>query len=227
MLIPKPDRIVLTSKPKDANPNEKAKMRVLTVSVAAAIVALAGFTFYFWSISNVEEPAYAKVVEDRSFQIRDYPALVVAEVSRRGQRQDAVRQGFGPLAAYIFAKERSGERISMTAPVTQTPQGSDRSWIVRFVMPAGRSLDSLPEPVSGNVRLADMPARRTAVVTFSGVATDKLIEEQKARLRRWMAERGYTGTGKPTYAYYNPPWTPGFLRRNEVLIDIASDGASG
>ncbi|QVL50356.1 MAG: heme-binding protein [Thiocapsa sp.] len=213
-------------------------MKTLLVIVGAVvvlgIVAMAVFVFV---VQNVETPEYVVVEGDGAFEIRDYPALVVAETTRSGARREALGAGFGPLARYIFAKERGGEkiamtapviqqrpdaraeRIAMTAPVIQSPTGDD-AWSVRFIMPSGYSLDELPAPGTSEVRLREIPAQRRATVRFSGSTTDAALSEQEAALRAWMVARGLTSAGPAVYAYYNDPFTPGFLRRNEVLIDM-------
>lgn len=190
-----------------------------------AVVAIAGCAALVAG-RNVEQPPYASVVLDGDFELRDYPDLTVAEVTTTGGRQQAVRSGFGPLAGYIFAKERGGDKIAMTAPVTQTRtpgrEGEDEGgeWVVRFIMPSEYTLDTLPRPAGSSVRLQTLPARRMAAVKFSGVADDALIAEQEARLMAWMTTQGITPTDTPTYAYYNDPFTPGFMRRNEVMVPV-------
>jgi hypothetical protein len=94
----------------------KIALMVLGGLVLLGLAAMAVFVFY---VQNVETPVYRVVTQEGDFEIRDYPPLVVAEVRRQGSRNEALRAGFGPLARYIFAEERGGERISMTAPVTQ------------------------------------------------------------------------------------------------------------
>lgn len=184
---------------------------------AVLVVVLMGCAAFVLS-SNVEQPPYESVSLDGDFELRDYPELAVAEVTTTGERQQAVSAGFGPLAGYIFAKEREGEKIAMTAPVTQTAEG--REWIVRFIMPSQYTLETLPRPAGSQVRLETLPPRRMAAVRFSGVANDALIAEQEARLVAWMQQRDLSVAGVPTYAYYNDPFTPGFLRRNEVLVPV-------
>ncbi len=182
------------------------------------LVVLAGCAAFVAS-RNVEQPPYASVTLDEDFELRDYPELTVAEVTTTGARGDAVSAGFGPLAGYIFAKERTGEKIAMTAPVTQTAE-ADGTWVVRFIMPSQYTLETLPRPAGSTVRLQTLPPRRMAAVQFSGVADDALIAEQEARLLAWMNARDLAPTDTPTYAYYNDPFTPGFLRRNEVLVPV-------
>ncbi len=199
----------------------------LVLGVAGAAVLGAGTWFYI--AQNVEQPAYRSVEKDGPIEVRDYPALVVAEVTRRGERWGAVNAGFRPLAGYIFAKERPGPRIAMTAPVTQARDEADPGgdWIVRFIMPSEHTLETLPTPVGEDVRLRTVPAARRAAIRFSGVATDDLIERQEEKLRAWLADRGLVPVGTATYAYYNDPFVPGPLRRNEVLFEIEARAEDG
>lgn len=90
-------------------------------------------------------------------------------------------------------------------------------------MPSQYALADLPKPADAQVRLATEPAKRRAAVRFSGVADDELIASQEAALVAWMENRGLTPSGPPTYAYYNDPFTPGFLRRNEVMFDLVEE----
>lgn len=202
----------------------------IAVLVGLALSAYGGWVLY---TNNVERPAYSALLTDGKFEVRNYPPLVVAEVTRTGDRRSAVRNGFGPLAAYIFAKERDGDKIAMTAPVTQQKRekiamtapvtqtrNDDDAWSVRFIMPSKYALADLPKPENADVKLIDVPKRRVAAIRFSGVANDKLIAEKEMALLEWMKLRGMTPKGAPTYAYYNDPFTPGFLRRNEVMFDV-------
>lgn len=213
----------------------KTVLIVLAALLALGVVAMLVFVYV---VQNVEQPTYTVVTADGDFELRDYPPLVVAEVTRSGSRDQALGDGFGPLARYIFARERGGERIAMTAPVqqravapdekiamtapvTQTPAGED-TWVVQFIMPSAFALADLPAPANDAIRLHEVPPRRLATVRFSGRTDDALIAKQEARLRDWMAARSLTPTGPPIYAYYNDPFTPGFLRRNEIMLPVAA-----
>jgi DNA gyrase inhibitor GyrI len=219
----------------------KIALIVAAVGVVLAIVAMLTFVYV---IQNVEQPEYSVIEQQDFIELRDYPSLVVAEVRRDGSRQEGLSSGFGPLARYIFAKERSGDRIAMTAPVVQQAAQSDEriamtapvtqqaldaqgpdgdredGWAVRFIMPSAYGLSDLPPPADDDVKLHQIPPRRMAAIRFSGRTTDQLIGEQEQRLRNWMQQRGLTPAAAPVYAYYNDPFTPGFLRRNEVLIEV-------
>ena len=181
----------------------------------------------------VEEPGFQTVLQDGAFEIRDYPALVVAEVSVTGAQKEAARKGFRLLAAYIFganrrkqslamtapvAQSRASEKIAMTAPVMQIQR--DGEWIVQFTMPSAYALDALPEPKDARVRLRETPPACFAVIRFSGLAKPDDVEARTATLSAWMQRRQLRQTGPASLAQYNPPWTLWFLRRNEVMIPI-------
>ncbi|MEM9724353.1 MAG: heme-binding protein [Pseudomonadota bacterium] len=181
----------------------------------------------------IEQARYRSLARDGAFELRDYPSLRVAEVRREGPRDAAIRSGFSPLAGYIFANERDGEKIAMTAPVTQLPaapaggasggalESASDGWAVRFIMPNRYALDDLPAPASAEVRLTETPPQRMAAIRFSGAWRDALFQDKTEKLRAWIAEQGLEPAGPPTFAYYNDPFTPGFMRRNEVMIPVA------
>jgi hypothetical protein len=180
-----------------------------------------GACTWLFVAQNVETPSYRVVEADGAIELRAYPEMIAAEITTTGSRRDAVRAGFRPLAGYIFAKEREGDKIAMTAPVTQRA-GEGQDWTVQFIMPSQYTMEDLPAPVRKDVRLTPIAPRQRVAIKFSGVADDELIAKQESLLRAWMEARGLTPDGAPIYAYYNDPFTPGFLRRNEVIFDLAS-----
>src|SRR5688572_21330394 len=201
------------------------------LGVGAAL--LGGAALYFFREKSTEEPDYRALESDGDHQIRDYPALIVAETVVEGSRRDALGRGFSILADYLFARSREGQKLEMTVPVVQDggdPMASDpplfdddlegAAWRTRFVMPAGRSPDELPEPPEG-IELVELPPRKVAVVSFSGRATDRLLAEQEDRLRGWLAKRGVKSDAEPEFAFYNSPMIPGPLRRNEVWLALS------
>jgi DNA gyrase inhibitor GyrI len=190
----------------------------------AAIGALAtvGGAFFIWRASRAEEPNYQTVESDGPIEIRKYPALVTAGTEHRGQRKDALNEGFRVLADYIFAKSRPGKKIPMTAPVLSDTD-KDGSWRTRFVMPVGQARGELPQAPSG-VELVSEPAARVAAIRFSGRADDATLDAKEGALRSWLQLRGLPNEGKAVHAYYNAPFLPGPFRRNEVLIELSSEG---
>jgi hypothetical protein len=182
-----------------------------------------------------EEPSYTSVLQEAAFEIREYPALIAAEVTVQGDRSEAVSAGFRLLAGYIFGgntrkqsiamtapviqNEASSEKIAMTAPVIQSPD--PEGWIIRFIMPASYTLETLPTPNDPKVRLVRLPPKRFAVVRFSGLVDDKDVEEQTAALRAFVSKQQLTAVGTPSLARYDPPWTLWFLRRNEIMLELS------
>lgn len=201
-------------------------------AVAVTAVAVGGGIGYYLYERNTEQPAYQVVSADRRFEIREYPPLLAAETIQRGARDEALNRGFRELARYIFAKSRGGKKIPMTAPVIQDrekiamtspviqDQAGGESWRTRFIMPARYSKATLPPPPAG-VIIAELPRRRVAAVRFSGAAGDVALETRESELRRWISARGLHAAGEPEYAFYNSPFIPQFMRRNEVIIPVA------
>ena len=107
----------------------------------------------------------------------------------------------------------------MTAPVTQTQ--SDGEWVVQFTMPGGYSLETLPEPSDPKVKLRTVAAARFAVIRFSGLVSRARVKPRRlsssTSLRRAICGPSWV---PPQLAQYNPPWTPWFMRRNEVMIEV-------
>ena len=183
-----------------------------------------------------EEPSYRSTLQETPFEVREYPALIAAEVTVSGERSDAVSAGFRLLAGYIFGgntrkqsiamtapviqNESPNEKIAMTAPVMQSPDPS--GWIIRFIMPASYTLETLPTPNDQKVRLVSLPPKRLAGVRFSGLVDDNDVEQQTAVLRAFIAKQKLTAIGTPSLARYDPPWTLWFLRRNEVMLEVTS-----
>lgn len=200
--------------------------------VVPAVLIGAGLV---WSqTTSVEEPAFTLVTREGAVEIRDYPATVAAEVTVSGDQHDAAAKGFRLLAGYIFggntrrqsiamtapvAQERAGQAIAMTAPVTQTAQNG--AWVVRFTMPAGSSLETLPRPDDPRVTLRPIAPARYAVIRFSGLVSRASVAQNTATLLAYIRAHGLHPDGPASLAQYNPPWTLWFLRRNEVMIRLA------
>ena len=182
-----------------------------------------------------EEPKFTLKSAQGEFEVRDYPALVAAEVTVGGDRKDAAGRGFRLLAGYIFGGNTRKQSIAMTAPVTQAAAksekiamtapvlqtGSNGSWVIRFIMPRGSTLATLPQPNNPGVRLVTVPPIRMAVVKFSGLARQDDVDARTAALSRFVKAQQLQAIGAPSLAQYDPPWTLWFLRRNEVMIPVS------
>jgi hypothetical protein len=183
-----------------------------------------------------EEPAHRVVERVGAIEIREYAAMIVAEVEVSGDQTRASNRGFRPLANYIFggntprqeiamttpvtAAPSRGQEIAMTAPVTYEP-GENGRWTVAFVMPAEWTMETLPEPNDPNVTLREVAPKRIAAIRFNGGRNPRRFAARQAELMAFLDERGLTAAGDPTFAYYSPPWIPTALRRNEIWVELA------
>jgi len=212
-------------------------LKSFLLGLAVALSVTSGLTAGAPAMA-VEEPRYVVSLEDGPFQVREYPPLLAAETTVAGGRAEAVNGGFRTLARFIFGANRGresiamtapviqaraprGETIAMTAPVIQTPAGD--AYVVQFLMPSQYTAETVPQPIDPAVRIVPVPARRMAVVRFTGLWTDGAMRREEEALRAAMARHGLSAAEgeSPSYAFYDPPWTPFFLRRNEVMVALA------
>jgi hypothetical protein len=197
---------------------EDTNRRAWLIGGGVAGAAVAGAAA--WWLTRIETPDYSLVLKDGAIEVRAYGALPIAEAVHDGDRDAALGAGFRALADYLFAKSRVGEKIAMTAPVIADRAG-DR-WRTRFVLPA-RYLDlDPPSPGDAAVTTTTLAPRRVAAIRFAGRADDALLAGREGELREWLGGYGLKPTGPAEYAFYNAPFVPGPLRRNEVLLPVAS-----
>lgn len=199
----------------------------LTLFLGGILAACGGTTLGFY-----ETPQYVTEVSDGRIEIRSYPPLLIAEVESAGTRKEAVNAGFRMLADFIFGNNGPSEKVSMTTPVMQgdkqkidmtTPVVQTEKkgvWVTQFVMPSKYTLQTLPKPNNPSITIKSVEAKKYAVIVFSGVATDTSVSKYEKKLRDYLEQKGITALAPATYAYYDPPWTLPFMRRNEVMIEI-------
>ena len=184
--------------------------------------------------AQYELPRYSVVQKMGDFEIREYEPQIVAEVVMGGERCDAATRGFRALADFIFGENSQKTDLAMTAPVVQEQAPNTAAsrallpvnpqedvWIVRFMMPAQYSMETLPKPNDQRVHIATIPGQRTASVTFTGLWTDSNLEEHVKALEDFVATHGLKTTSKPIYAFYNDPFTWPWSRRNEIIVTLA------
>ncbi|MCW3845919.1 heme-binding protein [Sphingomonas sp. LB-2] len=192
--------------------------KLVGAGVAAAIAAGLGYALL---AAQDDETEFKTLEREGAFSVRDYPRLLVAETVSLGMRESALSRGFLALADYICGKDRDGARIPMTVPVLFDGDDDGRGWRTRFVMPARYTVETLPAP-GEEVAIRSLPARRIAAVRFAGEASDAVLDAHEDALRGWMRGHRLRAAGPVEHAFYNPPFTPGLLRRNEVLIPLAA-----
>ncbi|MCH8493239.1 MAG: heme-binding protein [Idiomarina sp.] len=182
-----------------------------------------------------EEPKYEVLEQKGDVELRLYEPMLVAETWVSGSMSDASGRGFRLIADFIFGNNTSAtgvsediamttpvtmqaeaETISMTAPVTM--EQYEGRWRVHFVMPSEYTYETLPKPNNPQVQIRQIPAKKYAVIRFSGFAGERKATEKTADLLVWMQENNLTPSGNPEVARYDPPWRLPFFRRNEVMI---------
>jgi hypothetical protein len=182
----------------------------------------------------IEEPAYEVLLETKHYEIRRYQPYIVAEVDVDADFKRAGNGAFRVLAGYIFGdnepqqkmqmtapvESREGVRMNMTAPVTSQPSGGDGPFTYAFVMERQYTMETLPKPNNPDIRLVRRPARVMAVHRYSGGWSEARYEEHERILLDALAIDRVATTGTPVFARYNAPFTPWFLRRNEVMIEV-------
>lgn len=180
---------------------------------------------------NVKEPPFTVLKQDGAFQLRRYAPFIVAQVTVDGPREIAIKQGFRLLADYIFGRNTPQakidmtapviqQKIDMTAPVLQQETLEKNTWLVRFVMPETYTMETLPQPNNSKVTLLEIPEKTYLTIRFSGRSTQENLKTHLERLKNHMDDKGVSAKGEPIYAFYNPPWTLPFLRRNEIMVEI-------
>jgi len=181
----------------------------------------------------IEEPDYEVIRKLDNVEVRQYAPYVVAEVILNTTANEAGNQAFPILAGYIFGKNKGEKKFAMTVPVTQTAvpvkmemtapvtqsavAGGMR---VQFVLPKGLTLASAPEPLDPRVQLRLVPASQVAAIRYSGTWSQSNYEEQLALLKAALNKAGVATQGEPVLARYNAPFTPWFLRRNEIWLAV-------
>ena len=205
-----------------------------TVAVAATLgigrATLAG---------DYEEPAYALIATLGDVEIRRYAPTIEARVEVEAPYDQAVSMGFRPLAKYIFGGNAPEASIAMTAPVGATPKGEEIAmtapvgaqgegdrWVVSFTMPSEWTMETLPAPLDPRVQLVEVPGRVVAVRSFTWKARSRAVDEEKAALLATLSAHGLAPAGPIVVNQYDPPWIPGPLRRNEIMVPLSEEAAA-
>jgi hypothetical protein len=188
-----------------------------------------------WSIwgyvsSNVEQAEYTVLEKAKGYEIRQYAPHIEAQTTINGSYDDTLNKGFMIIAGYIFGgntkkqvadvgvEEDVSEKIAMTAPVVAQARGESR--VIAFVMPKSYSLETLPIPNDDRVRLVEVPEKKVAVLRFFWFRNADRVEEMEKRLLSYLERDSLEPVGAPSYAGYNAPWTPPWMLRNEIMVEI-------
>ncbi len=181
-----------------------------------------------------EQQPYEVVRRHQEFEVRRYPSHVVAEIVVQATFSDAGNVAFRTLVGYLNGDNRSRRKVPMTAPVLQREseqiamtspveqrETASGDYAVAFVLPASYTIETAPEPTRADVTLHLRPGALAAARRYRGRWTQHTFEHHRQALERALSDEGLVPEGPPTWARYNPPLTPWFLRRNEVVQRIA------
>lgn len=210
---------------------------MINILIALVVIAV------LWSISGffgsrVEQADYTVLQKKDGYEIREYPAHIVAQTTVQGSYGESMSNGFRIVAGYIFGGntkkesiamtapvvaqkgggEKTSESIAMTAPVVATTEGD--SQIISFGMPRSYTLETLPTPDDPRVKIVMIPAKKYAVMQFSWYRSDARVKQMQEKLLSALLRDRVTVQGSTAYAGYNAPWTPPWMLRNEVLVEI-------
>jgi len=163
---------------------------------------------------GTEEPRYTSEKVTHGLEIRNYGPRIAAETTSSAATGNAKIAMTAPVA------RQSGQKIAMTAPVSKT-SGADGASVVRFFMPAGWTMDTLPAPNHDEVGLVTVPEETVAVLRFTGDRRSAAVAARTTELLDALKDTAFEPTGTPVGWFYDPPWTLPFRRRNEVAVPVA------
>ena len=218
---------------------QKALALIGSVSGLALVMALWGAK----KANAVEEIKYTVVEKQDAFEIRQYSAYLQAETEVNSSFNDAGTRAFQMLFRYIDGNNQTqipqqgknekiamtapvmqqgkNEKIAMTAPVMQQGKSTqNETYLVSFVLPQTYTLETAPIPQNPNIKIRQVPEKLMAVLTYSGFWSEDNYQKHEKKLFEQIKWRAYQAIGSPLYARYNAPFTPWFLRRNEIMVEV-------
>lgn len=192
-----------------------------------------------WSVwgyfsSRVENTQYSVLESKKDYEIRLYPEHIVAQTVVKGPYRESLNQGFTIIARYIFGGNTKKESIAMTSPVVEKSSLSEsiamtspvmatiegESHTIAFGMPRSYTLETLPTPNDARIQIVTIPEKKMAVIRFSWIRTDARVQSKKKELLELLRKDTVKIIGEVQYAGYNAPWTPPWMTRNEVMVEI-------
>ena len=195
----------------------------MTYLIIAAIVG--GILYTGWKLTSrsaYESAEYSVLETDGNIELREYPDLMLA-TTEMGSRLQGDDGSFGRLFRYISGGNQDKQKVAMTTPVFMESNSDQTTGQMSFVIPKDVASAKIPQPASSQVEVTKRTGGKFAVIRFAGrVETGNVRDEQRAKLKAWIERRGFVAVGEPEVASYDPPWTPGPLRRNEILVRIGS-----
>jgi hypothetical protein len=185
---------------------------------------------------STEQPAYETIKRDGDYEVRRYNGYILAQIDVKSDFDDALYQGFRALFDYITGHNKARSKIPMTVPVAEEVRGGSESipmtapvtaettgegiYRISFVMPGRYTLDTLPWPDNKDIHFREVGDHNSAIIQFSGHSHESRVREKTRQLEDWMLANDLVPKSGFRLARYDPPWVPGFMRRNEVMVDL-------
>lgn len=211
----------------------KKAFKILIIGGLITALVGCGMTVF----KTYEEPDYKVLSSESSkplIEQRSYRSKLIAEVQVSGSRDESINKGFRLLADFIFgnnttegsiemtapvAQQAVSEKVEMTTPVAQQAVGKDL-WHVRFYMPKEYTMESLPKPNNDKVTIRYLDGYDAIAIRFSGRHSESNLQEHLQKLEAFVVAQGLKTQGEPTYAFFDPPWTPWLMKRNEIIYRV-------
>lgn len=207
---------------------------IQAVIFGAAVVFAGWIGWGIYSTRKAKSVPYDRLNTLHGLELRHYPQTILAETTAQNQRT-----AFRRLFRYISGTNRDNESISMTAPV-ETQEGDSISMTspvrsasaesdteevrMSFYLPSEYESETAPQPTDSSVELVTEPPKSVAVDRFSWYAPGWRVTRRKRKLLSTLDSVGIEPLGEPYLLRYNDPWTPPFMRRNEVAVEVADQG---
>lgn len=180
---------------------------MLVGSIAFVVTSKAGY----------ETASYKVEKKSGKFEVRQYASHTVVTAPMNGNSQNG---SFGKLFQYISGSNEAGQKIAMTTPVFMPADSSGNTKEMQFVVPGDVAKGGAPSPKDKSVKLKRMSGGKYAALRFSGRSSAADRKKKLTELKALIKAEGLTASGAPIFAGYNPPWTPGMMRRNEVMMRV-------
>lgn len=197
-------------------------MSIKNMALFIALLSVALIGYFGWKLTArgaYEAAEYQVVTREGSLEIREYPPLMMATTQMKMTEQGN-DGSFMRLFRYITGDNDTEQKVAMTVPVFMSPDSPEDLGQMGFVIPKETAAQGIPQPNSNRVAIKERQGGRYAVLRFSGRMDTQTCASAETSLREWMSKIDASADGKAEFAGYDPPWTPGPLRRNEVLIPI-------
>lgn len=189
------------------------------LGVIAVIIAFGYFGWKLTARSAYESAEYTVLELDGPIELREYPELQMATTDMQFESQGD-DGSFSRLFRYISGANEQEQKVAMTTPVFMKPGADDARGQMGFVIPKDLVEQLVPEPTSEQVQIRKRAGGQFAVIRFAGRMDPESVAKVEEQLRMWMNKKGLVGEPDAELAGYDPPWTPGLFRRNEVLIRL-------